>query len=86
VEPLAVDIREAGRLLSLSPRTIRRHIQAGRIQAVRIGRRVLVPVEALTEMLKRNERSVSSDPAITGPPEVTLQAAPKINKVRSNER
>jgi excisionase family DNA binding protein len=52
MEPLAVDIREAARLLSLSARTIRRHIQSGRIKAVRVGRRVLVPIEALTAMVK----------------------------------
>jgi excisionase family DNA binding protein len=53
MEPLAVDIQEAGRLLSLSPRTIRRHIQSGRIKGVvRIGRRVLVPVETLKEMVR----------------------------------
>jgi DNA-directed RNA polymerase specialized sigma24 family protein len=31
MEPLAVDVREASRLLSLSSRTIRRHIQWGRL-------------------------------------------------------
>jgi excisionase family DNA binding protein len=51
MEPLAVDIREAGRLLSLSPRTIRRHIRSGRIKAVRFGRRVLVPMEELIRTL-----------------------------------
>jgi excisionase family DNA binding protein len=61
MEPLAVDIREAGRLLSLSARTIRRHIQSGRLQAVRVGRRVLVPVEALTAMVRPTEESVSTD-------------------------
>jgi excisionase family DNA binding protein len=47
MEPLAVDIREAGRLTSLSPRTIRRYIKSGQIRATRLGRRVLVPLEAL---------------------------------------
>jgi len=51
MEPLAVDIAEAARLLSLSPRTIRRHIRSGHIQAVYVGRRVLVPIEALRKTL-----------------------------------
>jgi excisionase family DNA binding protein len=60
MEPLAVDIREAGRLLSLSSRTIRRHIRSGRIKAVRVGRRVLVPVKVLTEMVKPSDGSLSA--------------------------
>lgn len=47
MEPLAVSIREAARLTSLSPRTIRRHIKSGRIRATRLGRRVLVTLDAL---------------------------------------
>jgi excisionase family DNA binding protein len=61
VDPLAVDVHEAGRLLSLSARTIRRHIQSGRIKAVRVGRRVLVPLEALIEMLNRSGGSGSTN-------------------------
>jgi excisionase family DNA binding protein len=60
MEPLVVDVREAGRLLSLSARTIRRHIRSGRIKAVRVGKRVLVPVEALTEMVKPSDGSLSA--------------------------
>jgi excisionase family DNA binding protein len=54
MEPLAVDLREAGRLTSLSPRTIRRHIKAGRIHAVRVGRRLLVPISALRSLINQN--------------------------------
>lgn len=69
MEPLAVDIREAGRLLSLSARTIRRHIRSGRIKSVRVGRRILVPVEVLAQMLteavgqeQRRDDSMSRPP------------------------
>jgi excisionase family DNA binding protein len=54
MEPLAVDIREAGRLTSLSPRTIRRYIKSGRIRAVRVGRRLLVPIDALRSVINQN--------------------------------
>lgn len=51
-QPLAVDIREAGRLTSLSPHTIRAYVRKGRIRAVRVGRRVLVPIESLQDLLR----------------------------------
>ncbi len=50
MEPLAVDIREAARLTSLSPHTIRWYARTGRIRSVRCGRRILIPVEALREL------------------------------------
>jgi len=52
MEPLAVDIREAGRLTSLSPHTIRAYVRKGKIRAVRVGRRVLVPIESLQDLLR----------------------------------
>lgn len=55
MEPLAVDVQEAGRLTSLSTRTIRRYIKLGRIHAIRVGRRILVPVSSLKQLLE--ERS-----------------------------
>ena len=44
MNPLAVSVREAARLTSLSVFTIRRYIKGGSLRAVRVGRRVLVPV------------------------------------------
>ncbi len=52
MERLAVDIREAARLTSLSPHTIRNYIRKGRIRAVRVGRRILVPVSSLEHLLR----------------------------------
>lgn len=52
MEPLAVDVREAARLLSLSPHTIRAYISKGRIRAVRVGRRVLIPVVELERLVR----------------------------------
>lgn len=59
MEPLAVDIREAARLLSVSPRSIRRYIESGRIRALRIGRRILIPVEGLSELLSPVKREAA---------------------------
>lgn len=47
MDPLAVDVREAARLLSVSPYTLRRYIRCGRVPSIRLGRRVLIPVAAL---------------------------------------
>jgi excisionase family DNA binding protein len=51
VEPLAVDIKEAARLTSLSVRTIRRYIKDSRIRAVRVGHRVIVPLDSLRDLV-----------------------------------
>ncbi len=50
-KPLAVGVDEAGKLLGLSPWTIRQYVARGRIRAVRIGRRVLVPMEVLEKVM-----------------------------------
>jgi excisionase family DNA binding protein len=56
MEPLAVSVEEAARLTSLSPRTIRRYVRSGRIQAARVGRRVLVPLESLRALVQERKR------------------------------
>ena len=45
MEPLVVDLVTAAQMLSVSPRTIRRLIGT-RLRAVRIGRRILVPLDS----------------------------------------
>jgi len=62
MQPLAVDIREAARLTSLSTFTIRRYIQRGLLKATRVGRRVIVHISAL-EVLIRDGSAVSNDRA-----------------------
>lgn len=52
MQPLAVDIREAARLTSLSVFTIRRHIKRGLLKATRVGRRVIVPMESLEKLIQ----------------------------------
>ena len=51
MEPIAVDIQEAGRLTSLSPFTIRAYIRQKKLRAVHVGRRVLVPVAELRRLV-----------------------------------
>jgi excisionase family DNA binding protein len=50
-KPLAVGVNETARLLRLSPATIRRHVSRGRIRAIHVGRRVLVPMEVLEKVM-----------------------------------
>ena len=49
-EPIAVDVSEAARRLSLSVRSVRRMTADGRLPVLRVGRRVLVPVAALDRL------------------------------------
>ena len=51
-QPLAVDVREAARLTSLSVHTIRLYVNTGKIPATRIGRRVVIPMESLERLVK----------------------------------
>lgn len=53
---LAVDVNEAGRMLSLSPKTIRRMVARGDLRGVRIGRFVRVSVREIHAFLARKER------------------------------
>ena len=49
----AVSVREAARLLSLSPRTLHNYIASNAIRVVRVGRRVLVPMKSVNEVATR---------------------------------
>jgi excisionase family DNA binding protein len=49
----AVSIREAARLLSISTRTVQNYIALKGIRTVRVGRRVLVPMNSVNEVASR---------------------------------
>jgi excisionase family DNA binding protein len=49
----AVSIREAARLLSISPRTVDKYVALKVIHTVRVGRRVLVPMKSVSEVASR---------------------------------
>jgi excisionase family DNA binding protein len=54
MEPLAVDLSTAARVLSVSVRTVRRHVRTGHLPSLRLGRRVLIPVAALKDICAAN--------------------------------
>ena len=51
-EPIAVSIAEAAARLGIHRQTLRAAIERGDLRAVRIGRRWLVPVAAIDELLE----------------------------------
>ena len=59
---LAVDLREAAAILSVSPRTIANYIHAGILPSIRIGKRRVITVRALEEFL-RADRKLPDDGA-----------------------
>lgn len=50
---LLISEREAGRVLSVSPRTVFTLIQRGELRAVRVGSRKLVEVKSLLDLIAR---------------------------------
>ncbi len=54
VEVLAVNVPEAARRLGVSPRTIATLIARGELLSRKIGRRRVIPVEALEKFLRRD--------------------------------
>ena len=57
IEVLAVNSKEASRLLGVCERTLWSWSKAGHIRTVKIGRRVLYPVAGLKELLGQGEES-----------------------------
>jgi excisionase family DNA binding protein len=59
VEVLAVSVPEAARRLGVSPRTIATLIARGGLLSRKIGRRRVIPVEALAKFLRRDHHTQS---------------------------
>jgi len=56
---LAVNTREAARMLSVSPRTIQNYITAKRLHVRKIGRRTVIPMQSLKAFLAADQPSMS---------------------------
>ena len=50
MEPLAVDVKEAGCLLGISHYTVRNYIRQGKINPVRYGTRITVPMKEIERL------------------------------------
>jgi len=50
--PLSVSFKEAAQVTSVSRTTLRRYAKDGRLRTVRLGRRRVIPYEALEELIR----------------------------------
>jgi excisionase family DNA binding protein len=57
--PLSVSLKEAAKLLSVSPNTVRRHAKSGILRTVQLGRRRVVPFDALKDLIRAREEGKS---------------------------
>lgn len=57
INRLAVSVREAAAMLSVSPRTIQNYIQARVLPVRKIGRRTVIPVKSLEAFLRTDHAS-----------------------------
>jgi hypothetical protein len=62
-EKLAVDIRQAAYLISVSPRTIQNYIRAKLLPSRKVGRRTVIPVRALENFLRTDQPSPGTEVA-----------------------
>ncbi len=53
-EKIAVDVVEAAKRLSLSPRTVATLVASGELASRKVGRRRIIPVAALDAFLRRD--------------------------------
>jgi len=61
LEPLAVTVPEAARLLGVSPALAYELIARGDLNAVRLGRRLVVPVASLRDLIGTADGRVSPE-------------------------
>ena len=59
---LAVSVREAAEMLSVSPRSIQNYVAAKLLQARKIGRRTVIPVSALEAFIRHDQPSATLRP------------------------
>ena len=52
MEPLAVDLEQASKIIPLSIHTLRAYERKGLIKATRVGRRVLIPISELQRIVR----------------------------------
>jgi hypothetical protein len=65
-DKLAVDVRTASHMLSVSPRTIQNYIRLKMLPARKLGRRTVLLVKDLEAFLKRDQPSPVSKPSGNG--------------------
>ena len=61
MEKLAHSVNDAAREISVSPWTIRSWITKGKLQAVKLGRRVVIEHEELLRLLEKGRQPIKGD-------------------------
>ena len=56
-EPLAVDVKRAAEMLSISPRSIQNYLRLKIIRGRKLGRRTVIPVSELARLLRSDQPS-----------------------------
>ncbi len=56
-EKIAIDVIEAAKRLSLSPRTVATLVARGELQSRKVGRRRIIPIGALETFLRHDHRT-----------------------------
>jgi excisionase family DNA binding protein len=51
-QPLSVSFKEAAEITSVSRSTLRRYAKGGRLRTVRLGRRRVIPFDALKDLIR----------------------------------
>ena len=67
-----LSIEAAAELLSISKWTVRAYIRAGKLRAVRLGRRVLLAEDELVRLVAESQEPIQAQPATS---ETTEEAA-----------
>jgi excisionase family DNA binding protein len=60
VSRMAMSVEESAQALSLSPWTIRKYIEEGKIKAVKIGRRVLIEPSELQRLIEEGRKKAAA--------------------------
>jgi excisionase family DNA binding protein len=52
--PIAVSVKRAATLIGVSPATIRERVKSGQLRVARLGRRVIVPMNSLEQLVRES--------------------------------
>ena len=63
----AISIPQAAQALSVGRTTIYEEIRAGRLESIKLGKRRLVPVAALTSWINERQSATMSEPRVLPP-------------------
>jgi hypothetical protein len=60
IDPITVDFPRAAKMTSLSVNSLRRFARIGKLKTILVGRRRLIPVAALHQLLEESDRAAQA--------------------------